>query len=84
MRIILNNQAPEHNFWNSTKFFSFRPAFALFRVNAASVNPESLTEFGRRQRERAIRHHRLMTIWAIGGFILVAGLFSYTQGHWGR
>jgi hypothetical protein len=30
MRIILNNQAPDYNFWNSTKFFSFRPAFALF------------------------------------------------------
>jgi hypothetical protein len=84
MRIVLNNQAPGHGFWGSTKFFSFRPSFALFRVNAASIDPESLTEFGRQYRERAIRHHHIMTIWAVGGFIIVAVLLSYAQGHWGH
>jgi hypothetical protein len=84
MRTILNNQAPGHGFWDSTDFFGFRPSLALFRVNAASIDPESLTEFGRHYEKKAIKHHRIMTIWAIGGFIIVAGLLSYAQGRWGH
>jgi hypothetical protein len=38
MRIILNHQAPDRNFWGSTDFFGFRPSLALFRVNAASID----------------------------------------------
>lgn len=81
MRILENNVAPGHDFLKGAKS-DFRFQFAIYRFNASSINPECLTEFGRQYQKKAIRHHRIMTIYAIGGFALVVGVMSYAQGFW--
>jgi hypothetical protein len=82
MRILENNISPGHDFWKCANFFDYRFQFAIFRFNASSIDPDCLTEFGREYQKKAVRHHQIMTIYALGGFAVVVAVMSYAQGFW--
>lgn len=46
---------------------------------AFSIDPELLTETGRAQLRKSIRHGWIMLAWVVGGFVLIACYFSFIR-----
>jgi hypothetical protein len=69
IRLVLNNLTPD------ARYSDFASGFRLRLVSR--IKPASLTDLGRQQQGRAIRHERIMFAWVIGGLILLVSYFFY-------
>lgn len=77
-RLVLNNVAPGKNYWGTVNFGD-PVLYNRFIISGASVDPAILTDVGRQHLKKAIRNQRIMFGWALCGFILITGLFSYLK-----
>ena len=76
-RLILNNLAPDAKYWEAGAEKNFGVLGTRFRMQGTAIDPALLTDVGRQHLKRAIRNERIMFAWAVGGFFLSTGCYSY-------
>ncbi|VIO77364.1 hypothetical protein [Bradyrhizobium ivorense] len=78
-RRVLNNLAPGEPYWGRGEIKSITPLGGEFRIQATAVDPALLTELGRVYYRQARQNDPMMIGWGAGGFIFIAGFFSYLK-----